>query len=215
MTIEKLLNNISCKEYCAIHNMKYSIQLKEHFQKIYVPNYRDKSETINYIDLVKYPEIFISELNNVNIIGANYVIFDENNYCIYDMALKDDENKFDLKLNNTIYVDKNITCIKYNEPIESIEEGIMLIAGCSFNYSHFHVEVLSKLSFINQVDEYKNVPILIDEICLKTPQFLEELEILNKNGHKIISIKKGCCYNVKNLIYVSDLGIYPFEIKKD
>lgn len=214
MTIEKQLNNISCKEYCAIHNMKYSVKLKEHFQKIHVANYRDKPESNNYIDLVKYPEIFISELNNVNIIGANYIIFDENNYCIYDMALKDDENKFDLRLNNTVYVDKNITCINYNEPIENIEEGIMLIAGCSFNFSHFQVEVLAKLCFINSLNEYKNVPILIDEICLKTRQFLEELEMLNKNGHEIISIKKGCCYNIKKLIYISDLGIYPFEIKK-
>ena len=215
MTIEKRLNNISCKEYCAIHNMKYSIKLKEHFQKIYVPNYRDKPESVNYIDLVKYPEIFISELNNVNIIGANYIIFDKNNYCIYDMALKDDENKFDLRCNNTVYVDKNITCINYTEPVETIEEGIMLIAGCSFNFSHFHVEVLSKLCFINGINEYNNIPILVDEICLKTPQFLEELEMLNKNGRTIIFIKNGCCYNIKKLIYISDLGIYPFEIKKD
>jgi Capsular polysaccharide biosynthesis protein len=213
MAIEKRLNNISCKEYCDIHNMKYSIILKEHPQRIYSPDYRDKPENINYIDLVKYPEIIISELNNVNIIGANYIIFDENNYCIYDLPLKDDENKFDLRCNNTIYVDKNITCINYNEPIETIEEGIMLIAGCSFNFCHFHTEVLSKLCLINKIDEYNNIPILIDEICLRTPHFLEELEMLNKNGHKIISIKKCCCYNIKKLIYISDLGIYPFEIK--
>ncbi|NSB30270.1 glycosyltransferase family 61 protein [Clostridium saccharoperbutylacetonicum] len=214
MTIEKRLNNISCKEYCDIHNMRYSIILKEHSQNIYIPNYRDKPEYTNYINAVKYPEIFISELNNVNIIGANYIIFDENNYCIYDLPLKDDENKFDLKCNNTIYVDKNNTCINYNEPIETIEEGIMLVAACSYNFSHFHTEVLSKLCLINGVDEYNNVPILIDEICLRTPHFLEELQMLNKNGRKIISIKKWCCYNIKKLIYISDLAIYPFQIKE-
>ena len=213
MTIEKSLNNISCKKYCDIHNMKYSTILKEYFQRIYIPNYRDKPQFINYIDLVKYPEISVSELLNVNIIGGNYIIFDEDNYCIYDLPLKDNENKFDLKCNNTKYVDKNITCINFNEPIENIEEGIMLIAGCSFNFSHFHTEVLSKLCVINEINEYNNVPILIDEICLRTPQYIEELEMLNKNGRKIIPIKKGCCYNIKKLLYISDLGIYPFEIK--
>jgi len=213
MTIEKTLNNISCKEYCDIHNIKYSIILNEHFQKIYIPDYGDKPESTNNIDVVKYPEIFIAELNNVNIIGENYIIFDENNYCIYDMVLKDDENKFDLRYNNTIYVDKNITCINYNEPIETIEEGIMLVAACSYNYSHFHTEVLSKLCLINEINEYNNVPILIDEICLRTPQFLEELEMLNKNGRKLIPIKKWGCYNIKKLIYISDLAIYPFQIK--
>lgn len=214
MTIEKRLNNISCKEYCHIHNMKYSIILNEHSQKIYIPNYRDKPDSITHTNTVSYPEIYISELDNVNIIGANYIIFDENNYCIYDLPLKDNENKFDLRCNNTVYIDKNNTCINYNEPIETIDEGIMLIGACSFNFSHFHTEVLSKLCLINKIDEYKDVPLLIDEICLMTPHFLEELEMLNKNGRKIIPIKKYCCYNIKKLIYISDLAIYPFEIKE-
>jgi capsular polysaccharide biosynthesis protein len=212
MSIEKELNNISCEKYCHINSMRYSIIKKEHSQRIYIPDYGDKPKSINYIDLVKYPEIFVAELNNVNIIGANYIIFDENSYCIYDLPLNDDENKFDLSCNNTLYVDKNITRISYNEPIEIIEEGIMLIAGCSYNYSHFQTEVLAKLCLINQFDKYNNIPILIDEICLSTPQLREELEILN-TGHKIISIKKGSCYNVKKLIYISDLAIYPFQIK--
>lgn len=214
MTIEKTLNNISCKDYCNIHNLKYSIIKKEHPQRIYPPDYGGKPNSINYINIVKYPEIFISELINVNIIGANYIIFDENNYCIYDIPLRDDENKFDLRCNNTLYIDKNITYIKYNEPVETIEEGIMLISGCSFNFSHFHTEVLSKLCLINEITEYNNVPILIDEVCLSIPQFLEELQMLNKDAHKIIPIKKGSCYNIKKLIYISDLAIYPFEIKQ-
>ena len=166
MSIEKTLKNISCKEYCNIHNFKYSIKLKEGSQRIYIPEYGQNLETDNYID-VKYPEIYIAELNSVNIIGANYIIFDQDNYCIYDLPFMDEENKFSLIINNTISADKNVTCINYNEPIETIDEGIMLIAGCSFNFSHFHTEVLSKLCLIDEVDEYNNVPILIDEICGK------------------------------------------------
>ena len=213
MSIEKKLKNISCKEYCNIHNFKYSLQKKEQSQKIYLQDYGENPEANNYIE-VMYPAIYIAELNNVNIIGANYIIFDDNNYCIYDLPLMDNENKFDLKCNNTVYVDKNVTCINYNEPIETIDEGIMLIACCSYNFSHFHTEVLSKLCLINSINEYNNVPILIDEICLTTQQFLEELEMLNKKGRKIISIKKGYVYNIKKLIYISDLGIYPFQIKE-
>lgn len=211
--IEKRLNNITCKEYCNINNMKYSVVLKEHLQKIYTPDFGDRPKSMNYIDVVKYPEIYISELNNVNIIGANYIIFDENNYCIYDLPFMDDENKYDLKCYNTKYVDKNITHVVYYDPIQIIEEGIMLIAGCSFNYFHFNIEVLTKLALINQTDEYKDVPILVDEVCLRIPQFAEELMMLDKKGHKIIPIINGTCYNVKKLIYISDLGIYPFELK--
>jgi len=213
VSIEKTLKNISCKEYCNINNFKYSLQQKEHSQKIYIPDYRENSEANNYIE-VNYPEIYIAELNNVNIIGANYIIYDECFYCIYDLPFMDDENKFDLRCNNTIYVDKNITRINYNQESETIDEGIMLLSGCSFNFSHFHTEVLAKLCYLNGIEEYNNVPILIDEICLKTQQFMEELEMLNKKGRKIIFLKTGYVYNIKKLIYISDLGIYPFQIKK-
>ncbi|WP_017210493.1 glycosyltransferase family 61 protein [Clostridium beijerinckii] len=213
MTVEKKLNNISCKNYCDTHNMKYSIIKNEHFQRLYIPDYRDTPNFINHVD-VQYPEILISELNNVNIIGANYIIFDKDNFCIYDIALKDNENKFDLKINNTISVEKDTTCIQYEEPACNIEEGIMLISGCAFNFSHFHTEVLSKLCLINEVEEYADIPILIDEICFSIPHYLEELQMLNKNGRKIIYLRKGCCYNVKKLIYLSDLAMYPIEIKR-
>lgn len=212
--IEKRLNNITCKEYCYVNNMKYSVILKEHFQKIYTADFGDRPKSMNYIDLVKYPEIYMAELNNVNIIGANYIIFDENNNCIYDLPFMDDENKYDLKCCNTKYVDKNITYISYYDPIETIDEGIMLIAACSFNYFHYNIEVLTKLALINQKDEYDNVPILVDEVCFRVPQFLEELTMLNKKGHRIIPLRNGTCYNVKKLIYISDLGVYPFELKK-
>ncbi|MBU3161558.1 glycosyltransferase family 61 protein [Clostridium frigoris] len=213
MSIEKILKTISCKEYCNIFNFKYSLQQKEDYQKIYPPDYMGNSKGNNYIN-IKYPEIYIAELNNVNIIGENYIIFDDNNYGIYDVPFNDDENKYDLICYNTTYVDKNITCVNYAGPIEIIDEGIMLIGVCSYNFSHFHTEVLSKLCFINGINEYSNVPILIDEICINTPQFLEELEMVNKNVRKIIILKKGSVYNIKKLIYISDLGIYPFQIKE-
>ena len=55
MNIEKRLKNISCKEYCNIHNLKYSIQQKEYTQKVYIPDYRDSLEVNNYV-YAKYPE---------------------------------------------------------------------------------------------------------------------------------------------------------------
>lgn len=212
MGIIRKLNNISCKKYCDINNYKYSIFQKEHLQKVYIPQYIDNPEAISSVD-VNYPEIYISELFDVNLIGANYIIFDTNNYCIYDLPFMDDENKFDLRCNNTYAIDRNTTFINYTDSFESITEGIMLIAGFSFNFSHFQIDVLSKLCLIDKIDEYKNLPILIDEICLTIPQYREELNMLNKQGRKIISLKKGFSYNIKKLIYISDLGIYPCNIK--
>ena len=214
MNIEKRLKNISCKEYCNIHNFKYSIQQKEYSQKIYIPDYSDNHEANNYI-YVKYPETYIAELYNVNLIGGNSIIFDENDICIYDIPVMDDENRFELRSGNALFVDKIITSVCYNNSIETIEEGIMLISNASFNYFHFNLESLSKLCLINEIGQYNKIPILVDERCLGIQSFKDELEMLNSHGRKIIYLKQGYCYNVKKLIYLSDLIISPMNLKKD
>lgn len=212
MNVERRLNNISCKEYCNVHKLKYSIQQNEHSQKIYIPNYRDYPGGNNYLE-AKYPEVYIADLYDVNLIGGNRIIFDKNDNCIFDLALMDDEDRFLLAVRNLYYVDKNITLLYYDEYIQTIEEGIMLISEASFNYFHFNVELLSKLCLINKIEEYNKVPILIDESCLRFPNFKDELKMLNLNGREIIYIKQGCCYNVKKLTYISDLIIAPIGLK--
>lgn len=214
MSIERRLKNISCKEYCNIHNFKYSIQRKEYTQKIYIPDYRDNLEVNNYV-YAKYPETYIAELYNVNLIGGNSVIFDENDNCIYDLPLMDDENRFELKFTNTFFVNKDVTLVYYNDSVEIIEEGIMLITNASFNYFHFNLESLSKLCLINEIEEYNKIPILVDERCLRIQSFKDELDMLNSHGRKIVYLKQGYCYNIKNLIYLSDLIIAPMNFKKD
>jgi len=214
MNIEKSLKNISCKEYCKIHDFTYSIQQKEYSQKIYIPDYRDNLEANNYI-YVKYPETYIAELYNVNLIGGNSIIFDENDDCIYDLPLMDDENRFELICGNALLVDRNVTSVCYNNSNEIIEEGIMLVAGASFNYFHFNLESLSKLCLINEIEEYNKVPILVDERCLRIQSFKDELDMLNPYGREIVYLKQGYCYNVKKLIYLSDLIISPMNFKKD
>ncbi|WP_238916953.1 glycosyltransferase family 61 protein [Clostridium sp. YIM B02555] len=214
MSIDRRLNNISCKEYCNIHNFKYSIKQKEHSEKNYIPDYRDNTEVNNYIN-VKFPEIYIAELYNVNLVGENSIIFDENDNCIYDLPLRDHENRFNLSVSNVYFADKNVTLAYYEKSNEKIEEGIMLLSNASFNYFHFNMEILSKLCLINEIEEYNEVPILVDERCLKIKPFKDELDMLNIHGKNIIPLKAGYCYDIEKLIYISDLLIGPIDLKKN
>ncbi|OOM74046.1 hypothetical protein CLPUN_41860 [Clostridium puniceum] len=214
MSIERRLNNISCKEYCNIHNYKYFIKQKEQSQKNYIPNYRDNTKANNYIN-IKFPEIYIAELYNVNLIGGNSIIFDKNDNCIYDLPLRDHENRFNLAVSNVYFVDRNVTLTYYEKANEKIEEGIMLLSNASFNYFHFNMEVLSKLCLINEIEEYNKIPILVDERCFKIKSFKDELDMLNIHGRNIIPLKLGYCYDIDKLIYISDLLIGPIDLKKN
>jgi hypothetical protein len=214
MSVERELNNISCKEYCSIHNLKYSALEESRSIKNYIPNYIDNPKADNYI-YVNCPETYIAELRNVDIIGGCSIIFDDDNNCIYDLPLMDDENRFELAFHHVYFVNKYITCVSYENSNEVIEEGIMLISNASFNYFHFNLELCSKLCLINEIEEYDNVPILVDERCLWIQSFKDELEMLNTHGRKVIPLKQGYCYNIKKLIYVSELLIEPLDLKKD
>lgn len=212
MTFDRRFKNISCKDYCLNNNFKYSVQKQEHLERNYIPSYNDVSDFKNYID-IKCPESYIAELQNVKIIGSTSVIFDENNNCIYDLPLMDYENRFNLAVYPVYYVDKNVSAFRYEESTEIIEEGIMLVSNASNNYFHFNLELLSKLCLINEIEEYNNFPILVDERCLYIPSFKDELEMLNIHNRKIIPLKWAYCYTIKKLVYVSELLIEPINLK--
>jgi capsular polysaccharide biosynthesis protein len=214
MRINKNLKTITSKEYCLINNYKYSVIQKGYLQNVYIPRYADDLEVKNYIP-AKFPEISMSELLNVNLLGNNSIIFDDNNYCIYDIPFRDEENKFHLKYGNTLYSDKHTTSIVFDDSTqEIIDEGIMLIGNASFNYYHLNMEIFSKLCLIDKLEEYINIPILVDEYILRIPQFKQELYALNKFGRKIIVLKRGHYYKINKLIYLSDLAVIPLNIKE-
>lgn len=212
MRVQKTLTNITCKEYCNSLNFKYSVIKEAHSQKTYLPNYSGNPEDINYIDS-EFPEIYAAELCNVNIIGGNCIIFDDNKFCIFEQAFLDKENKYDLKTNNVINLYDNIFLASYIKTNEIIDEGILLTSCASSNYSHFQIDVTSKLLLANEIKEYNDIPILVDDVCFSTPQLKQELDMLNRQGRKIIPLISGYEYKVNKLIYISDLAIYPSNLK--
>lgn len=212
MSVVRALNNIKCKEYCQLHNLKYTVIQAEGPQKVYKPNHSGNPKSVEYIE-VAFPEIYVAELKDISVVGNNYIAFDDNNYCIYDLPFMDYENKFDLKCNDVFKIDRNNTFINFDESLEELEEGVTLLSCCAYNYSHFLLEVVAKVCLINKMEEYAHIPLLVDEVCSSIPQYKEALDMLNKQGRKIIPLKRGHRYKVKNLLYISDLGVYPFDIK--
>lgn len=212
MNIKKQLFNITCKDYCHKNNYKYSTINVSHTEKTAVPNYIDNPNISNKIDTY-HPETYICELLNVNIIGNNNIIFDDNNHCIFDLPFLNYEDRFDLRYNSTYYVDSSVTCIDYNDSFETIDKGIMLITPASFNYYHFNLELLTKLCVLNEMEEYDSIPLLVDERILGIPNLVSELNFLNKSNRKIIYLKEAYSYKINTLIYLSNLTITCTALK--
>lgn len=206
MRIKTQLTNITCKDYCKINNFKYSILTEEKIEKVTIPPYFDDDNKNSYLS-VNHPEIYIAELNNINIIGENSVMFDDNNYAIWDAPYQNSENRWDLRYYSTFYVDNNITCIDYEETNRILEEGIMLVGSTYRSFYHFNVELLTKLCIINELSEFDNIPIIVQEEILDIPNLNEELTLINNNSREIIYLKSFHKCKVKKLIYISDLTL--------
>ncbi|QXM05958.1 glycosyltransferase family 61 protein [Crassaminicella indica] len=192
---------ITVKDFCIDNNYNYLVVEKEKPREILIPYYYGSKEP-EKIKKVISPEIYVAELENANIIGGNSAII-VNDYCLYDMAKRDNQARYDLRCESIKNIDKNYAVIGSMNSNEVFKEAISLVGVAPYNYYHFTVELLSRLQYVDQFEEYRYMPLLIDEMGFNIPQHRELLHIINKFNHPIIPIKKNYRYKIKKLIYPS------------
>lgn len=205
---------ISVKEFCTKNNLKYLVVEKEQTRVVCVPNYYGYREGESIRTAIS-PEIYISELTDAEIIGANsFIIVDD--YCLYDMATMDGEKRYDLQCESLKIIDKNnIALVMSINSNQTFEEAIFLIGLASGNYFHLTIEILSRLKYIDLFEEYRQIPLLIDEIVFEIPQFRELLQTMNKYNHPVVSIEREYRYTVKKLILPACNTWMPINVKDD
>lgn len=178
----------------------------------YIPEYREvMAGESDEKEEVILPERYIVRLADVEIHGEQSFIL-QDNICVDDLqymyaGLQYVRNKEIIKDNK-----EYIWIRKWNQ-IEQIEKGIFLVGLGSNNYYHLTIEILSKLVWIDELTEYRDVPILIDESVGRVSQYLELVETVNIWKRPIIFIKPDRGYNVKQLICASPNSWIPFNIR--
>lgn len=207
----KLLKVTTVKDFCQKNSCKYMVMEEEEPREIFIPHYH-KSRKMGKIKQFTSPEIYIAELEDVNIIGENSVIIADD-YCLYDMAKRDYDNRFDLRYGSLRSIDKNYAIVGFTYSNKILEEAAFLVGFAPYNYYHFTIELLSRMQYIDSFEEYRPIPILIDEKALKIPQHDELIKAVNKFNHPIIPVKRNYMYKVKKLIYPSYNTWMPINIK--
>lgn len=203
--IKKELLNIPLKKYCEVNNLKISLLIEKTNENVYIPNYLDG--TIPATEVTFHPDVYVAELPNVNLIGNTSIIYDNNGHCIFDLPFLNTDNRWVLSCYSSFYIDQRVTCIDFNDSHEIIDEGIMLVAATDTNFYHYNLELLTKLCLFDEIPEYRNIPLIVNERIAMQPGFKDELDYINKNNRKIIYLKPDCSYQVNKLIHMSDLAI--------
>ncbi len=174
-----------------------------------IPEYFEKSKE----EIKEYfsPEIYLARLSNVLIIGGSNVVIAENK-LLNDAVYYDKEKRVDIRYSAIKKQYGDIALVETGSVECTIERGINLIGGASFNYYHLVVEILSRLTFVDYYEQYRDYPVLVDEIVLKIPQFHAALDMINKRGHSVISLGKGKNYLVEDLIIPSSNVWMPTNV---
>lgn len=216
LSIQKLENRqlITIEDIEQNYNIDYLFNIKTllyHFPPIF--------ELLNEIEFhltkgiaIKYYGVI---LNDVRVIGGSNLILINEQKALYDIMQYDFQKKYRYTDEAILYYKDDHCLVKSNDSEITFNEAIFLGGNFSWNYYHLMFEILVKFKQIDILNLNIEIPILVDDICLKVPQYFELLSILNNGRRKIISINKGDRHRVNRLYYFSNPNFIPPNFKKD
>ena len=146
-------------------------------------------------------------IHNAEVLGASNLVLIDTNRVFYAMKDNDITGKYYFLDYGIIAYDNEKCFIRGRKRQKTIKSGIKLITNFSHNYFHVLYEVIPKLIKVKINDP--SIPLLIDDILLKTPQYKNLLDIFNKEKRDYMPLGIGANYYVENLYYISDVMIFP------
>ena len=158
------------------------------------------------------PAIYIVEIEQADIIGGDrYYI---HNNSIIDDAIASDIEKHNFYGPTILSTIKKCAILQYQDFNKNVSKAIYLGGIAANNYYHFTVEIISRLSNVDQYEKYRNWPIIIDEAVSEIPQLCELLNIINQYDHRVIWIKRMELYHIGHLVFPSYQTWMPINSKK-
>lgn len=190
-------------------DFKYYVIEKETEREVCIAEYWKKSE--KKIEKYLSEETYLAQLKNATIFGATNIVISNDCY-LNDMLWEDDENRIDLRDGVLKKVIDTYVLVEDQYEAKECEYAISMVGGASYNYYHLLIEIFPKMVIADRFEEYRNVPVLVDDIVFKIPQFKCAFELVNKYRHPVIVVKNHEKWNVKNLIYVSGHSWMPINL---
>lgn len=207
----KIVKFISTEEYIEKYpsfvNLLKKRKIKYFFSEPYF--YNEKVKKDHTLELYKEAQFTETVVKSAQIFGDSNLILVSDNLALFDLKFQDEEKKYEYTDGAIRAFKSNLCLLKKASSKTSIKKGIKLTANYSFNYYHFLYEVLSKFSYIKNLELSNDIPLLVDEVVVKTPQFQELINLFNSDNREVICIGKNERCSVNELYLVSDAMICP------
>lgn len=148
---------------------------------------------------------YVSIINHAVITGGSSLVLSQTGDLLSDEMVDFPTKDFGIKSPHISYRYKNKVILSYRKKTNTrIKEGILLSCDHDNNYFHWLVECLPKLVFIDDLKQFKEVPLLIPHGLHEN--LLAALTRVNINHHPIINLSPGIAYRVDRLVFPSNLS---------
>lgn len=196
----KKINGI--REFCIQENTPFFVVKERDIAHVVRPEYFEGDSRV----ITKYecPSIYVALLPKASVYGYSELI------TVGETALSDaymldkDQGRYNIgggslaKYRNGKYI-----LATYRESNLVVEKAISMLGWRPDNYYHFTFEIISRLTFADQFEEYRTWPILIDQCVLEIAQLRDLLDSMNVYKHPVIEIKARERVEINNLLYIS------------
>jgi len=198
------LDTTSVKEWCEKQILPCAIF--EPRKEVYIPEPRFFEARLRMPSAVgQLPEAYVAALRNVTVIGGTTLLIAGKQTALYDKQALAAHKWYTLNSNIVKLMTGRSVVVGYLESGRSLRRAIHFCHDVSRNYFHWLVEGLSRLWLVDQIPEFRLLPLLVDE---KLPrQHVEALRLFNQHNHPLITLRNGNGYLVDELIYPSELSV--------
>jgi hypothetical protein len=148
------------------------------------------------------PEVSLLEFSKVSVMGGTNIVFTKSE-ALYPDMIDPKRDMFSLEISgeaSTSEDTKNLWVVNHG-PTLIVDSAISLLGECNGNYAHWLLETLPKLVLVDELEDYRGMPILVDGWI--HPTFFDTLALLNKHARQIIRVEKWQYVNVERLVYIT------------
>lgn len=166
--------------------------------KTYLPKFINaKEECVK----IATPEISIYQFNNV------YIDINSSSLLYKDALVTYRTNGE--RFNEGFVVAHNDKDAKVNtKNIVELEEGFFLGGNGSWNWFHFLIEIMPKITLFKE--KYSSI-IFVNEIILKTPSMMKILELFTQNKFTVKYLNQNKTYYINTLYHINDFNHIQFN----
>lgn len=168
-------------------------------------------DTQDIVSVVE-PEIKVVEIPSVIAMGGTNLLLRED-IAIYPDLQQPTRDVIPAEYLGVATVDtetSNIT-VRLDRKRRRINRGISLLGNCNGNYAHWLVETLPKLVIIDEIDEYRDFPLIVDKWV--HPNILSSIDSYNRHNREIIGVNRWETIEIDQLIDVSPPSYTPPEYR--